>query len=879
MTELREQIVHALADRYRIEREIGAGGMATVYLARDVKHDRTVALKILDPELAAVMGVERFLAEIRVTAHLQHPNILPLFDSGEAPNGSLFYVMPFVEGETLRHRLSRQKQLPVEEALRVTTAIASALDYAHRRGVIHRDLKPENVLFQEGQPLVADFGIALAAAHAGGQRITQTGVSLGTPSYMSPEQATGDRAIDGRTDIYSLGAMLYEMLTGEPPHTGSTAQAIIARVLTEKPRAVRSVRPAVPPYVEAAVDRALEKMPADRWDTAAAFCDALSGKSQTGDAGRAGPRMGTRDLLAPIPLALIGVMLASITIATLEWRAARNVEPPTPVRVTLQWADPNRSGVAPAPAISPDGKTIAYAGFSPNGQAMMFVRRLAELRPRVLPGTESGLQAAFSPDGQWLAFYALGAIKKIDLGTGTVRTLATIELPEGVDWGRDDRIVASIGNRLWTIAATGGAAQPLTGLDTANGELAQRGPHFLEDGVSVVFYSWRGTLEGSKVGVVSTKTGVTRYVDVAGAPVGVIDGLLVYVAEREALFAVPFDAGRPKVTGAPVRLPDVVPIVGNGLGRATISRSGSLLYASGSAQGDLVLLDHKGKVDAVLALAKTYSFPRFSPDGKRIAVSIGSPTSTDVWIFEIASNTRTRLTTEGSRNDRVEWTPDGRRILYSSVGKAGLTALWIQNADHSGVPELLEGRKNEQVLEGIISRDGTTLVFRSTSPTRLHDIWYRRLTGDTTRKAVVSAQTTEYAPRLSPNGRWITYTSNEDGTSQVYVQPFPPTGAHYPVTDAGGIMPLWSPDGRRIYYISAGTMFAATIETAPNVRVVARDSMFSVQPYNLAAPVHASYDVSPDGKHFLLIRPARAENDLVLVHNWLTEVRRLMRGE
>src|SRR6185503_12051167 len=216
MPELRDQLVRALADRYTIEREIGAGGMATVYLARDLKHDRHVALKVLDPDLAAVMGVERFLAEIRVTANLQHPSLLPLFDSGKTPDGSLFYVMPFVGGESLRKRLEREKQLPVDEAVRITTAIASAVDYAHRHNVVHRDLKPENVLLQDGQPLVTDFGIALAISHAGGHRITQTGLSLGTPSYMSPEQATGDRAIDGRTDIYSLGAMLYEMLTGEP---------------------------------------------------------------------------------------------------------------------------------------------------------------------------------------------------------------------------------------------------------------------------------------------------------------------------------------------------------------------------------------------------------------------------------------------------------------------------------------------------------------------------------------------------------------------------------------------------------------------------------------------------------------------------------------
>src|SRR6266850_7504470 len=224
----------ALAGRYEIEREIGAGGMATVYLARDVKHHRQVALKVLNPELGALLGVERFLAEIRVTANLQHPNLLPLFDSGAA-EGLLFYVMPFVEGESLRSKLQAEKQLPVDEAIHIAVAVAGALDYAHRHGVIHRDLKPENILLHEGQPLIADFGIALAVSNAGGQRVTQTGLSLGTPTYMSPEQATGDRSIDGRTDIYSLGAVLYEMLAGDPPHLGSTAQAVIAKVLTDKP--------------------------------------------------------------------------------------------------------------------------------------------------------------------------------------------------------------------------------------------------------------------------------------------------------------------------------------------------------------------------------------------------------------------------------------------------------------------------------------------------------------------------------------------------------------------------------------------------------------------------------------------------------------------
>jgi len=262
-TDALQRVTRTLADRYQVERLIGEGGMATVYLAKDIKHDRDVALKILNPELGAVLGTDRFLAEIRVTARLQHPNLLPLFDSGDA-EGILYYVMPFVDGESLRARLDRERQLPLDETIHIAAAVANALDYAHAHQIIHRDLKPENILLQSGQPLIADFGIALAVSKAGGQRVTQTGLSLGTPQYMSPEQATGDRQIDKRTDIYSLGAVVYEMLAGEAPHTGGTVQAIVAKVLTERPRHVRMLRPSVPEHVDEAIECALEKVPADR---------------------------------------------------------------------------------------------------------------------------------------------------------------------------------------------------------------------------------------------------------------------------------------------------------------------------------------------------------------------------------------------------------------------------------------------------------------------------------------------------------------------------------------------------------------------------------------------------------------------------------------
>jgi serine/threonine protein kinase len=347
----------SLPGRYEIDREIGRGGMATVYLARDVRHARRVALKVLNPDLGAVLGAERFLAEIRVTANLQHPNLLPLFDSGEA-DGHLFYVMPYVEGESLRHKLDREKQLTIPEALQIGIAVASALDYAHRHGVIHRDLKPENILLHEGQPLVADFGIALAISNAGGERVTQTGLSLGTPQYMSPEQAAGDRVVDGRSDIYSLGAVLYETLAGEPPHIGGTIQAIISKVLTEIPPNVRVRRPSVPEHVGVAIARALEKVPADRLSTGHEFAAALQAGPMTATVGYT-RAMSSGEQRSPQGIAstIMGELMsrrtlvwttASVALAAATWFAAgaRRDDgpalPPTPVVVMMDSHHPQR---------------------------------------------------------------------------------------------------------------------------------------------------------------------------------------------------------------------------------------------------------------------------------------------------------------------------------------------------------------------------------------------------------------------------------------------------------------------------------------------------------------------------------------------------------
>ncbi len=344
------KLTEALSDRYRIERELGAGGMATVYLAEDLRHARRVAVKVLRPDLSAVLGADRFLNEIRVTANLQHPHILPLFDSGAA-DGLLFYVMPYVEGEALSDRIAREKQLPVEEAVRITRETASALDYAHRHGVIHRDIKPANILLQDGTALVSDFGIALAVSNAGGARLTETGLSLGTPYYMSPEQATGDRQLDARSDVYSLGAVLYEMLTGDPPHTGSTAQAVIAAVVTEQPRDVSARRARVAPHVAEAVHKALEKLPADRFATAADFSRALEGPAaMTGRTASFRPAARASRRWMPVALGLAGV---AIRLAAGRLLLAPRAQAEVRTRLTF-------TGDASFPSVTADGHWLAY---------------------------------------------------------------------------------------------------------------------------------------------------------------------------------------------------------------------------------------------------------------------------------------------------------------------------------------------------------------------------------------------------------------------------------------------------------------------------------------------------------------------------------------
>jgi serine/threonine-protein kinase len=883
----------ALAGRYRIERELGHGGMATVYLAQDLKHDRKVALKVLKPDLAAVIGAERFLIEIKTTANLQHPHILALFDSGQV-DGTVFYAMPFVEGESLRERLAREKQLPVDTALRIATEIADALHYAHGHGVVHRDIKPENILVHGGHALVADFGISLAASNTAGSRLTETGMSLGTPMYMSPEQAIGDRAIDGRSDIYSLAAVLYEMLAGDPPYVAGTAQAIIAKVLTEKAPSARAARASVPAHVDAAIARALEKLPADRFATALDLSEALAGRGASSASTTAANTPITRaqsksQRAWPAIAAAFGVVaVVAIWVAVRESRADRGAAGVTSdapvVRAILDMPAGQRiqDALPGSPvAVSPKGDVIAYTIIG-GGGFQTFIRRLNELVPRSVLDVDNvmvaGRNLAFSPDGRWLAFTEGNALKKVAVDGGQVVNLKalTVAVPYGVAWIGNDTILVGSFTGMEAVAANGGNSTMIGLKDSSSVRVGQRWPMPLPGNRYVAFATGNTSSDIARLGILDlrTKVVVTRDIQSA-APLGFVDGHLVFIASSGAVTAISFDLQSLRPSGEPVPLEDGVVIDPTGGAKASLSASGTLFYLKGRAEYQPVLVKNGSVPTPLLRELHVYSTPRFSPDGNRVAISVVTPRSSDIWIYDIQRNTFTRLTSDGS-NVRPEWTPDGKRVIFRSE-RAGKVGIWWQPADGSGPAELLYDPPVE-AFEAIMSPDSKWLVFR-TAPgsTYSRDILAVRLdSGDRKPVPLVSGPASEQMPRISPDGKWLAYQSNDGGRFEIYVRPFPGTGARTQVSSDGATEPIWNRSGTSLFYRDAIGQFTEVKVTTGASFSIGQRTVVVTGEY-LADASHANYDVAPDGS-LLLLKRAGAESQTIIVHNWIRELREKTRS-
>jgi len=859
----------ALEGRYTIERELGAGGMALVYLAHDVRHDRRVALKVLRPELASVIGAERFLAEIKTTANLQHPHILPLFDSGEV-GGIVFYVMPYVDGESLRACLEREKQLSIGTALRIAREVSDALTHAHARGIIHRDIKPENIMLQGGHALVADFGIALAVANTGAARLTETGMSLGTPHYMSPEQAMGERTLDARTDIYALGCVVYEMLAGEPPFTGATAQAIVARVLTDEPRPLRELRHTVPPAVDDAVLTALQKLPADRFATAGEFAAALS----TDD------RVPTRRLAHRVETArrsprdvVLAVLLVVTAIGALAWGLTHAAARPPVVSAPLIRfhfpAEFARMGSGSAIGMSPDGSQLALVQFASEGlTTRLALRRLDRDEIVVIPGTEGALSPFFSPDGHAVAYAEGPRLKRVGLN-GEQPTILTdlggADIVARGTWAPNGTIFfTSRRGQLFRVSAAGGTAeriaQPPTGRYDA--------PIWLPGG-RILVSSQPTNSEDFELVVLSVETGRVlarlgrglgvQYVETGGR------GYVTFVSPNAALTSMPFDAQKLQRDGPNTAIPGFqAPVRGRSL-LAAVSATGTVAYATNDlANKELVLVSTAGESVVLPAGIRAFRGPRFSPDGRRITVDVepGGDLVGDVWVLDRQPGTFTRLTFEGS-SVFPEWTPDGSAVLYSAVGKSGSREIYRVPADRSAAPSLVI-RSSSPIFEAVQSSDNT-LLYRETADSTGRDIVRVPAQGKPTSFATSPFQ--EVSPAISPDGRLVLYMSDESGRDEIYVRPM--TGAgRVQVSSTGGTEPRWGPGGREAYYWSKDTLFAVSITPSPALAVEARRVVLTGRYSH--EPFHSNYDVSPDGKHFVFVRPTDTATrmEVTVLLNW-----------
>ena len=900
MSDVSDRLNAALEGRYRVERQLGEGGMATVYLADDLRHERKVALKVLKPELAAVVGAERFLAEIKTTANLQHPHILPLFDSGEA-DGFLFYVMPCVEGESLRDRLNRDHQLPVVEAVRIASDVAEALAYAHGHGVIHRDIKPANILIHSGRPVISDFGIALAVGAAGGGRLTETGLSLGTPHYMSPEQATGDQSVGPATDIYALGCVLYEMLVGEPPYTGSTPQAVLGKIITGEFDPVTKHRKTVPANVEATIRRALEKVPADRFSNVAEFAAALADPGfKHGERAVGGVTVGVgRWKQLTMVFAALFILVSAITgwsllrpssIGSLPQRLSINVPADRPVALNCS--------ACRFLAISPNGMDVVYVARDPENPApnsrRLELRSLIDRSVRYLPGTEAARQPFFSPDGRWVGFFAgPGEVKKLSLDGGTPLTLASgaTAINAFGTWTDADEIIFA-GNTtegLRRVSAEGGSSEQVTTVESGRGEVGHWYPEYVS-GTRTVLFTVRGRAETDRhIEAVNLDTGERQVVVENGDHARYLaSGHLLYQrAVDQALVVAPFEVGRLALTGPAVPVADEVRTdPGGRVRQLAVSKTGTLAYVPLLNDATtLGIVDRDGTFEALAVAEQLLDDPRVSPDGRYVGFNARIGGGSQVFLHDVIRGTTDRHTQNGS-NQGVAWHPNGRELTITSTRQSG-SGIYI--TDLSGTEQLLVPRGAAQIQRNASwSPDGAVLAYTVQNGTQ-HDIWVITRDDQSSAEPLIDGPTSEHSPRFSPDGRWLAYISDEPGQREVYLRRYP-NGERLRVSTEGGNGSVWSPDGRELFFDGPheGERRMMSVSVTPDgetlqlgtptplfdMAVQGASESFVYRGGNNGG---IGYDVFPDGRRFVIVRRSVTPAlEIVLVQNFFEELKRLV---
>ena len=876
---------------YEIVATLGAGGMGEVYRARDTRLGREVAIKVLSSAVASdAEHLRRFAREARSASALSDPHIVTVFDVGEQ-DGIHYFASELVEGGDLRSRLE-DGRLPLRKAIEIAEQIASGLASAHEKGITHRDLKPENILLTKaGIAKIADFGLAklaetpdveLSRMPTSDRAETAAGVVMGTVAYMSPEQASG-RKVDYRSDQFSFGVILYEMLTGHPPFRRDAAGETLAAILRDEPPSVVDSNPAVPAPVSWIVERCLAKDPEERYastrDLAREIAGARSRLSEsTGKARTIGPAA------APRGRGGIAWALAGAAAVAAVWFAVSRLRPPaeTPRAVRFQIEAPPRAtfnviGRDAGPlTISPDGRQIAFVATSTEGQKQVYLRSLDALDARPLPGTDGASYPFWSPDSRAIAFFAGGKLKKVAAAGGPVQSLCDAVLGRGGAWSRDGVIVFSPGayDALYRVPASGGTPVPVTRFVDPQRENSHRWPQFLPDGRHFLFLRFGTSYSPSQqdsaicLGSLDSMT-ATAVVSARSSFAYAPSGQILYVRD-DTLVAAPFDWKRGQVTGPTVPIAQRVLLYRNTASSTfSVSDNGVLVYHSGPLPpvSELDWFDRGGKLLGSAGEPGDYEDPRLSPDARRLAANRIDPANgaSSIWILDMAGGGGTRFTFSQSVNHYPVWSPDGSRIAFDT-NRNGPSDIFMKSFEGSG--------EERSVLASEVAKsptdwspDGSTLVFERLDPRTKYDLWRLSLKAGGSPEPIVRSEASETDGRISPDGKWLAYASNESGTWEVYVTAFPGPGGRWQVSNGGGVQPVWSRTGKEIFFLAGDRkLMAAPCATGPTFEVGAPKALFQTLARYTG---NVAYDVAPDGRFLVnTLVGAGAAPPITVVMNW-----------
>jgi Tol biopolymer transport system component len=867
---------------YEILAPIGAGGMGEVYRARDTRLDRTVAIKILPSQFSENAELRRrFEREARAVSSLSHPHICSLYDVGQY-EGTDYLVMEFLEGETLAARL-KKGPLPMEDLLRHATAIASALDAAHQKGLVHRDLKPSNIMLTDSGAKLLDFGLAkslalggetaaLTAAPTLTSPLTEKGSIVGTYQYMSPEQLEGGE-VDARSDIFAFGAVLYEMVTGRRAFEGKTQASVIAAILEREPPSVSSLQPTSPPALDRLIETCLVKAPGERRQT---MHDVLlelrwiaKGGSQPGIPAQAAPRRRWREPLA-WALAVI-CALAAVVLGVTYYHSTHQQS--DAVRAYIPVPEGNEFflfGSYPGPVkISPDGRWLVFSAAEEGKPWRLWIRELGWEAARPLEGTERAAYPFWSPNSKTIGFFAEDKLKRIEVSGGPPLTLCDAENGKGGTWNRDGTILFAPTARsaIYSVSAAGGEATPVTTLDSLRREVSHRHPHFLPDGRTFLYLAWPAHVEAEDAVMVGSLDGDEDRLLMPGeSNVAYASGHLLFTQEG-ALMARPFDPRRIRFTDDARPVANRVRRVGAAsLGVFSVSMNGILAYLPGGNErvSELVWVDRSGEPLGKLGDRAEYGRPRISPDGKQVAIEITDPRSKtdDIWIYDVASGIRSRFTFDAASDEWPLWSPDGSTLVFSSRRKGEMDL--YQKSLSGTEPEKLLVESQQDKYASDWSSDGRFILFDSAD-----DVWVLPLHGDRQPYPLLQSESDESTGKFSPDGRWIAYRSDESGDNEIYVMPFPGPGRKWQVSRDGGFLPSWSRATGKIRYIDTDATALIEVDVrieGSSFEVVSHTPLFSV--WGAIAGCNAS-----DGEKVMLVMPT-VENqaqEITLVFNWTAE--------